>query len=79
MGLMFRALFASIASFFTAFEKVGVTMVNLTTITEEMSATYLDTTRQDRENNRVKQAAKAKEIAAKAQQRVIEAEASVLQ
>lgn len=48
MFAMFRQFFTALTVIFSAFEKNAKALENLSTIGEEMSASYLDSTRADR-------------------------------
>ena len=59
---MFRHMFMALSQFFIGFEKIGNSFVNLTTIGEEMSGTYLDETRAQRADQRLQLEAKTKAL-----------------
>lgn len=59
---MFRQLFAALSAFCVGLEKIGQSFVNLTTIGEEMSGTYLDETRAQRKDQLTKLAAASKRL-----------------
>jgi len=59
---MFRHMFMALSQFFIGFEKIGNSFVNLTTIGEEMSGSYLDETRAQRKDQLVKLAAASKRL-----------------
>jgi hypothetical protein len=48
MGAALSQLFATLVSFFVAFEKIGTTINNLATVAEETSGSYVDESRAKR-------------------------------
>ena len=69
MGQMFARLFATIASFATAFELFGAALCNVAKVTEEHSGTWVDEARLNREliieEASIKRAQRRKELLAK--------------
>jgi hypothetical protein len=68
MGQMFARLFATVASFATAFELFGSALINVAKVTEEHSGTWVDEARLNREilleEAAIKRAAKRKALLA---------------
>ena len=66
MFAFIRQLFSALSAFCLAFEKVGQSTVNLATIGEEMSNTYLDDTRAQRKIAQIRMAKQLRDEEAKA-------------
>ena len=62
MFAMFRQFFNTFTTLFAALDQLAQGLLNVTTVTNEMSGTYLDQSRADREQAKINQARSLKAL-----------------